>query len=258
MMQTPKVAYSSGVYCFEHLPSGRKYIGSSVNLKLRFKEHIRDLNAKKHHNQRLQKVWREDGASAFKLSVLLYCDPKHVLFYEQRALDGAGKKFNVCLIAGNTAGVKASAETKAKLSAKFKGRVFSDEHKAKISAAKTNPSAETRAKMSAWQIGKVHSAETRAKISQANKGQKRKPHSPEARAKMSAAAKARTKSEEHLRKLTDWNRRKARLTPEQVREIRRRRRAGEKRKEVASWAGVSPAMVSVIMAGRAYAYVLDE
>jgi group I intron endonuclease len=64
----------------------------------------------------------------------------------------------------------------------------SDETRAKISAACTNPSLESRAKMSAAKKGCVASTETRSKMSAAHKG---RVVSTETREKLSAANKGR-------------------------------------------------------------------
>jgi hypothetical protein len=89
-------------------------------------------------------------------------------------------------------GCSPSAETRAKLSAAvsaaLKGRTFSAEHRANLSAAKSNQSPETRARIGAASKGRKPSPETRAKISAAVSAalKGRKP-SPETRAKLSAA-----------------------------------------------------------------------
>jgi hypothetical protein len=65
-----------------------------------------------------------------------------------------------------------------------KGRIFSEEHKAKLSAANK---------------GKSHSEETKAKLSAAQKG---RTFSDEHKAKLSAASKCMTFSEEHKAKIS--------------------------------------------------------
>jgi hypothetical protein len=94
-----------------------------------------------------------------------------------------------------------SDETKAKLSAAQKGRTLSEESKAKISAAKKGKtfSEEHKAKISAVNKGKTLSEEHKAKIGAASKG---RTHSEESKAKMSAFQKGRTLSEEHKAKLS--------------------------------------------------------
>ena len=77
---------------------------------------------------------------------------------------------------GAVRGRKASAATRARMSATRKGRV---------------PSAANRAAVSAANKGKRHTPEARARMSAAQKKRFRKPISAETRARMVAAAKAR-------------------------------------------------------------------
>ena len=65
----------------------------------------------------------------------------------------------------NMLGKTLSKATKQKMSEAKKGKTFSDEHKAKISAAKQNISDETRVKMSATHKDKTHKNEIKQKIS---------------------------------------------------------------------------------------------
>jgi len=65
-----------------------------------------------------------------------------------------------------------SEEARRKMSVSGKNKVFTEEHRRKISEAKKNPSEETRRKMSEVQKGKVASKETRKKLSDAKKGKK--------------------------------------------------------------------------------------
>jgi Spy/CpxP family protein refolding chaperone len=87
-----------------------------------------------------------------------------------------------------TLGRKVHASSRAKMSAAMKGRTFSAEHRAKISAAKQDMSAEQRAKISAANQGRVLSAETRARMSAARKG---RAFSEEHLAKIKAAKQGR-------------------------------------------------------------------
>ena len=91
-----------------------------------------------------------------------------------------------------------SSETRAKMSAKAKGRPSSNKGK--------HLSEETRAKLSASNTGKKHTSETRAKISASNKGENNpnygKHRSPETKAKISAAEKGKHLSEETRAKIS--------------------------------------------------------
>jgi hypothetical protein len=70
-----------------------------------------------------------------------------------------------------------SPEARAKLSAKLKGRVFSDETRAKISASKMGKprSEESRMKQSQTMTGRKLSEEHKLNVSRANTGKKRSP-----------------------------------------------------------------------------------
>jgi hypothetical protein len=109
-----------------------------------------------------------------------------------------------------------SPETRAKLSAAFRGRKLTPEHRAKLSAARRRrapPSQETRAKWSSAARGRKLSPEVRARMSAAQKAlvlknperitalhSFRKPPSPETRAKISATLKGRTLPPEQVAK----------------------------------------------------------
>ena len=103
-----------------------------------------------------------------------------------------------------------SPEHRAKLSAAKKGKVHSPETRAKIGAARKGRThaPETRAKIGAASKGRTHTPEARAEIGAVHKGntyRKGKKHSPETRAKMSAARKGKPKgpqSPEHRAKIT--------------------------------------------------------
>ncbi|KAK9916954.1 hypothetical protein WJX75_009179 [Coccomyxa subellipsoidea] len=96
-----------------------------------------------------------------------------------------------------------SDEHKAKLSAAARGRQFSDEHKAKLSAAwakRGNFSKETREKMRLAKLGKQHSIISRSKMSRSQSGRKL---SEETKLRMSRSHKLR------------WERRKQQLASQQ-------------------------------------------
>lgn len=50
------------------------YVGKSVNIAKRFREHKRLLNLKSHHNSHLQKSWDKYGADAFSFKIVEICD----------------------------------------------------------------------------------------------------------------------------------------------------------------------------------------
>lgn len=169
--------YKSGIYVITNLASGKPYIGSAVNLRARNAGHVWHLRKGSHRNKHLQSAFNKYGAELFSFRPLLYCEPSHLLFYEQRAIDAAlkaGPIYNINPTAGSRLGRKASDETKARMSVALKG------HRGPVGHIK---SPETREKLRLANLGKTHSPETRAKLSAAGKGRKQRPETIVKRAK---------------------------------------------------------------------------
>lgn len=226
-----------GVYLIKHIPSGKVYVGSALNLIRRHGEHQRMLRRGCHENTHLQRAWNRHGPEGFVFTVLLYCASFDLLFYEQRALDhfrarvGWRRLYNSNHSASSRLGSRASKETRAKLSARLigntrtLGRKLSPEHKEKIAAATrrrnlgSKLSDVTKAKIGAANSGRIPTAETRAKISSALKGRqfsdehrskltcsprfRGKHHSEESAIRISRALKGRVFSEETRKKISE-------------------------------------------------------
>lgn len=62
-----------GIYCIEHVASGRKYIGSTRNLRKRLREHRLSLRAGKHFSPYLQRSFAKHGEAAFSFYPLETC-----------------------------------------------------------------------------------------------------------------------------------------------------------------------------------------
>lgn len=131
----------SGIYKITNCVTDVCYIGSAQNLFRRWKEHQASLKRNKHHSIYLQRVYNKHGADQFKWEVLLYCENKDLLFYEQRAIDLYKPGYNINLTAGSRLGMPCTEQTKQKISnankgkpSHNKGKSLSDEQKAKISA----------------------------------------------------------------------------------------------------------------------------
>lgn len=58
-----------GVYSITNKQNNKKYIGESLDIEKRWKEHISDLNSNKHHSYKLQKDWNKYGVDEFTFGV---------------------------------------------------------------------------------------------------------------------------------------------------------------------------------------------
>lgn len=160
----------SGIYAITHTQSGRRYIGSAVNIVERWWQHKTDLNRSAHHNDYLSKCWRKYGEEAFTFDVLeAVSDKSQLISREQFWIDSDNPAFNACRIAGSPLGIKRSAKTRAKLSALGMGRKHTPETLAKKSAAMRGrkPSKQTIAAGIAANLGCKKSPQTIEKISEA-------------------------------------------------------------------------------------------
>jgi len=177
---------TSGIYCIEHIASGRRYVGSAVNIKHRWQTHLLHLRGGRHHSKFLQRCWDKYGEVAFSFRVVLLCDRRNLLWYEQALIDAWAPDYNSAPTAGSQLGLKMSDEAKAKMSLaakrtrNFTGHRHSEETKRRISEAKRGriygpQSAERRAKIGAAHKGRVITPEQRARISASLTGRKQDP-----------------------------------------------------------------------------------
>jgi group I intron endonuclease len=170
------------------LANGKVYIGSSVKISRRFKEHKTRLKSKTHDNKKLQRSWDKYGSESFAWSVVEVVDADKINEAEQfwiDALDSANEStgFNMCPIVGSRKSAKNTEEHCARISAAMKGNL-------RWLGKKHTPKAIEN--MSRAQKGRRKSPEHRAKLAESHRG---KVASLETRAKMSASQKARRQAE---------------------------------------------------------------
>ena len=195
-----------GIYKITNKQNDKFYIGSSINIEMRWYAHKSYLRRNVHGNQHLQNAWNKYGEECFIFSVLLEVEEGLLLDKEQEIIDESkcydkDIGYNKALIAGSP----------------MKGRKHSPEAIEKIRQAST---------------GRKHTQKSRDKISSSNKGKRR---SNESRRKMSEAKKGITPaaayipmSQEGRKKISDLAKTRtghknpnSRLTPEQIEDMRK-------------------------------------
>jgi len=63
-----------GLYAIVHVPTNRAYVGSSVNIRRRIKEHMTDLRKSRHHCAHLQNAWNMYGETQFAIKTPIFVD----------------------------------------------------------------------------------------------------------------------------------------------------------------------------------------
>lgn len=129
---------TSGIYRIICVPTGKFYIGSSVQLRSRWSQHLYDFRNSIHKNPHLQSAWNKHGEQCFVFEVLELTLPDFQLEREQYWLDKLqpfGKKgFNINREANKPTN---SPETREKIRQAVLGHTLCPESRAKISASKT-------------------------------------------------------------------------------------------------------------------------
>jgi len=145
-----------GIYAIRS-PSGKFYIGSSVHVERRRRQHFNMLRAGKHHCLPLQHAFNKYGENSLTFDVLEVCTRDALLDKEQAFMNALGRAgmYNVCPQAGNGSSAFVTPEGRRRQAEAIRGRKHSAEAKSRMSVAKQ---------------GVLHSAAAKAKISAANSG----------------------------------------------------------------------------------------
>jgi group I intron endonuclease len=167
------------IYKIRNVVNGKFYVGSTVDSRVRFQTHRRNLKKGKHQSPHMQAAWNKYGEDCFKFEVveIIECS-EDLLIAEQKWLDEhAGKPYCYNWATDASApmrGKKHTEYSKNKVSENRKGKHGGENH---------------------YRFGKRLSAEIRKKISEAQKGVKKAP---------------RVYTEEGLRKAQETMKRNAR------------------------------------------------
>lgn len=174
-------AGQSGIYKITCKKSGNIYIGSSIHLVVREKEHFNLLKRNVHPNSYLQNTFNKYGIDNLLFEIIEYCNKESVLVKEQYYLDlykcfAPSHGFNLCKAAGNSYGRIVTEKTREKLRIACKGYKHSEESKKKISKAnkgyKRSPEITKKILETKKKKGYKHSEETKQKIREKALGRK--------------------------------------------------------------------------------------
>lgn len=139
----------SGIYQITCLVNGKRYIGSSVELKQRWSNHKSDLRKRRHANIHLQRCYDKHGAANLAFEVVERVEPSKLAAAELAWLETEKPELNI----------------NQRPDAPMRGKKMSPEHKEKIRAA--HKAAGTRPP--GFKVGQKHTPETLAKMSEAQK-----------------------------------------------------------------------------------------
>jgi len=153
----------SGIYCYENLINGKKYIGQAVDIDRRLYEHEYYLKKGKDKAIALQHAVSKYGRNNFHVYIVEECEVSELNDKEIRYISlyqTNNKGFGYNLSAGGRSGMvgyKHSEESRKRMSDSKKGWVMGEEQREFIRTLHT---------------GKIVSSETRKKISEAIAGVK--------------------------------------------------------------------------------------
>ena len=169
-----------GIYCIRHVVRGICYVGQSIDIERRFRDHKREKSDEQKGCVYLSSAIGVYGADAFDWEVLELCEESELNDRECHwiaSLDCVKPNgFNLTYGGG---GGRPSEETKKRISKGMRGKKKSWEHQVKINQAL---------------LGRDMSV---------MRGDNNPAKRPEVRNKISAALKGKKKSEEHVKKISE-------------------------------------------------------
>lgn len=122
-----------GIYQIKSNLNNRIYIGSSIDIRRRWKIHKSQLSLGNHHSIILQRHYDKYGKDDLVFSILELCEEDNLIKVEQAYLDHKKPYFNIRKTADSNKGIVRSEETKQKLRKYNLGKKLSEETKLKMS-----------------------------------------------------------------------------------------------------------------------------
>lgn len=186
-----------GIYEIRNMENDKRYIGCTIDIPRRRKEHFEFLQGGCHHNSELQSDWDKYGEGSFLFTTKMLCRRSELLQFERETIDAYKKEgieiYNRDNFPPSRLGVKLSESTKEKMSSAHTGHPVSNETKRKIGEANR---------------GRIYTEEQIQRYTEINRrlaenrrGKFR--HSEESKQKMSINAKGLKRSEEFKQKMSD-------------------------------------------------------
>lgn len=165
-----------GIYSITNIVNNKKYIGQSVDIYTRWRNHKSALKHNRHNNEHLQSAWNIYGAENFIFEILEICDFDMLDDAEQRYItlfDCMNNTYGYNRESGGHNNRSLSEKSKKKISDKHKGIKLTEEHKKKIGLAGKGRvlSESSRNKIREAITGIKRSDETRKKISDSRSGE---------------------------------------------------------------------------------------
>ena len=243
-----------GIYQIRNLVNDKRYVGSSIDIKKRKREHFNTLKSCRHRNSHLQRAWNKYGENAFIFEVLFTCVPSMCINYEQQVMDQWNPEYNMNPTAGSNLGRKFGDETKDKLRKINTGKKHTKETKDKMSRAHMGmvASDKTKAKISKAALGRKVSTKTKEKLSDAAAGNTHwlgRKHTEETKIKISETKRKRRNSQGSKNP-------RAKLSELDVYEIRRLYSTGKvTRKVIGKMFKISRVQVGYIIRHKCWEYL---
>lgn len=183
-----EIMKNTGIYKLYYTGSENFYIGSaSRSFQSRLSVHLCELRKGTHHNQPLQRGYDKYGEDSLVMEPLIVCGRDVMLELEEFAIKLFSPSYNASKSGATRRGVKASEESRERMSKAKKGNVLGEGHKMNISkgllAANKTVSSEHKEKLRILMTGRKLSAETKEKVRKANLGKKQSEETIEKRAR---------------------------------------------------------------------------
>ena len=189
-----------GVYKITNLVNYKVYIGQSINIVNRWKDHVHALNRNDSSCTLLQRAWNKYGEENFSFEILELCaeeqlDEIEIKYIEIYDALNPEKGYNI--EPGGNKNKHLSDETKQRLRESHLGKHHTDEAKCKMSESRTGEGN--------GMYGRRHTEEAKQKMSVARKGKLAHPISDYQRERASQANLGKVVSEETRKKLSEAN-----------------------------------------------------